>query len=308
MNQRHPALGFALALTASMTWGSLPIAAQQVLQVLDAATLVWFRFLFAAVVLLGLGWWRGTLPRRAAFGRRQLVLLAMGSLALTLNFVLFAASLYYVSPTTTQVLWQLAPFGMMIGGVWVFGERMGAAQKVGLALLVLGLVAFFNQNFAEILQFGAYAKGIALAVAASLIWVVYGMVQKLLLPQFSSAQILVAIYLACSLWLLPFAEPAQITAVSGWTWAFFAFCCLNTLIGYGAYGEALNRWEASKVSVITTMLPVFTMLFSWLAHTLNPGWFPPLRMNILSYAGALVVVAGAVMAVAGNRLFAKPKS
>lgn len=43
MKQR-PLLGFSLALTAAMTWGTLPIAAQQVLKVIDAQTLVWVRF------------------------------------------------------------------------------------------------------------------------------------------------------------------------------------------------------------------------------------------------------------------------
>lgn len=39
MRQR-PLLGFFLALIAAMTWGTLPIAAQQVLKVMDAQTLV----------------------------------------------------------------------------------------------------------------------------------------------------------------------------------------------------------------------------------------------------------------------------
>ena len=85
----------------------------------------------------------------------------------------------------------------------------------------------------------------------------------------------------------------------------FAYCCANTLIGYGAYGEALNHWDTSKVSVITTMLPIFTMLFSLLAHAIAPNVFPELNMNRTSYVGAFIVVAGAILAVAGDKLWYK---
>ena len=52
MENQRPALGFLLALLATATWGTLPIAAQQVLKFIDAPTLVWIRFTVAASVLL----------------------------------------------------------------------------------------------------------------------------------------------------------------------------------------------------------------------------------------------------------------
>ena len=94
-----------------------------------------------------------------------------------------------------------------------------------------------------------------------------------------------------------FAEPANIGSLKGVAvWAFFAYCCMNTLIGYGSFGEALKHWEASKVSVVTTLIPVFTMMFSILGHHLMPDIFSAPDMNGLAYAGAFVVVGGAVMA------------
>lgn len=44
MENQRPHLGFALALLAAMTWGTLPIAVRQVLKFVDAPTLVWVRF------------------------------------------------------------------------------------------------------------------------------------------------------------------------------------------------------------------------------------------------------------------------
>lgn len=51
MENQRPLLGFALALLAAMTWGTLPIAVRQVLKFVDAPTLVWVRFTVAAAVL-----------------------------------------------------------------------------------------------------------------------------------------------------------------------------------------------------------------------------------------------------------------
>ena len=51
MKKQKPWFGFSLALLATMTWGSLPVIAQQALEAVDAPTLVWVRFLVASLVL-----------------------------------------------------------------------------------------------------------------------------------------------------------------------------------------------------------------------------------------------------------------
>jgi drug/metabolite transporter (DMT)-like permease len=303
-NQR-PLLGFFLALIASMTWGSLPLAAQQVLKAMDAPTLVWSRFVVAAIVVFGLLWYRKGLPQLNQISRKTWLIIAMAVVGLTFNFTLYSQALLYISPTTNQVLWQFAPFGMILIGVMLFGEKMGVYQKIGSGLLMIGLIAFFNNHFGELFQMGHYAIGILLGSAAALIWVMYGVAQKLLLEKFTSSQILLLIYFGCALLLSPIASPSQLGNLHGALWGFFGFCCANTLIGYGAFGESLNRWDASKVSVITTMAPIFTMIFSLLAHAVNPERFAAVDMNTVSYIGVLVVVAGAVLAVAGDKLLKK---
>ncbi|XXQ68809.1 EamA family transporter [Neisseriaceae bacterium B1] len=135
-----------------------------------------------------------------------------------------------------------------------------------------------------------------------MVWVVYGLAQKWLLPLFSSQQILLMIYTGCAIVLSPLISPAQLLNLDGAMLGFFLYCCANTFIGYGAYGEALNHLGTSKISVITTMLPIFTMIFALLGHALFPHTFAAVDMNALAYMGALVVVCGAILAVAGDKL------
>ena len=109
MKKQKPWLGFSLALLATMTWGSLPVIAQQALKAVDAPTLVWVRFLVASLVLFALLGLTDKLPRPSEFSKQTLFLLLLGIIGISANFVLVAMGLHYISPTTTQVLWQLSP-------------------------------------------------------------------------------------------------------------------------------------------------------------------------------------------------------
>lgn len=54
MQQKRPFLGFSFALITAIAWGTSPIATQQVIKAMDAQTLVWFRFLAAALGLFSI--------------------------------------------------------------------------------------------------------------------------------------------------------------------------------------------------------------------------------------------------------------
>ncbi|WGE88859.1 DMT family transporter [Actinobacillus arthritidis] len=302
---RRPLLGFSLALLATATWGSLPMMAQQVLKYVDAQTLVWSRFVVAAIVLMLVLFLTRRLPKLAKLSLKDWGWVCLGVIGLSTNFVLFADALNYISPTTDQVLWQLAPFTMILCGILFFKEQLKLFQKVGFILLVIGLIAFFNDHFDEILQFDSYALGILLGSGASTIWVIYGIAQKLLLRKLSSQQVLMIIYIGCGLLLAPLSTPSQLTQLSGFPLICFIYCCCNTLIGYGAYGEALNHWDTSKVSVVTTMIPVFTMIFAFIGHYFFPNTFANPDMNLMSYIGAFIVVIGAMLVAVGDKLWVK---
>ena len=134
------------------------------------------------------------------------------------------------------------------------------------------------------------------------------MAQKLMLRKFSSQQILLMIYFGCALVFTPFAKFSQVQGLTPISLGCLIYCCLNTLFGYGAYAEALNRWEVSKVSVVITLVPLFTILFAHLAHYIDPTDFAAPELNTISYIGAFIVVCGAILSAIGHKLFsARPK-
>ncbi|MCK3657574.1 transporter [Pasteurellaceae bacterium Pebbles2] len=301
--KQQPLLGFLFALTTAMAWGSLPLALKQVVAVMKVETIIWYRFMVATVALFLLLMVSKKLPKLAQFNRTYWWWTVFGVFGLAGNFFLFNTSLNYIEPAVTQIFIHLSSFAMLLLGVLVFKERLGTHQKIGLVLLIIGLMLFFNDRFDLFLNLNIYSIGVMLSVLAALVWVAYGLAQKMMLRQFTGQQILLLIYFGCAIVFTPFAEFQQVTQLTPFVWGCFIYCCLNTLIGYGAYAEALNRWDVSKVSVVVTLVPLFTILFSHILHHIAPHYFANPELNSLSYLGAFVVVLGSMLSAIGHKLF-----
>ena len=99
----------------------------------------------------------------------------------------------------------------------------------------------------------------------------------------------------------PFAAWGELQALDGYQWLCLLFCCLNTPIAYGAFAEALNYWEVSKVSTTITLVPLFTIVFAALGHWLQPQHFAAVDINLLAAIGAMLVVFGAICSALQQR-------
>lgn len=305
--KNQPVLGFIFAFIAAIMWGTLPIAIQQVLPVMNAQTIVWYRFLIAAIGLFCLLSLQHKLWQMPTFHRRDYWFLCLCIIGLSGNFLLFNIALKYIPATTSQVLSPLSSFIMIGAGVLLFKEQMGKHQKIGLGILLIGLVAFFNDRWSDFLQLNRYFIGVIIACCASAIWTLYGIGQKLLLRKFTSQQILFLIYTSCAVLFTPFAEITQFQALNRFQLANLAFCCANTLIAYGCYAEAINRWEIAKVSAIMPQIPILTIIFSEILMYISPAHFNIAHLNLLSYFGALMVVIGAMFSAVGQHLLTRKR-
>ncbi|HDL8244186.1 TPA: DMT family transporter [Yersinia enterocolitica] len=301
--KQQAGLGIFLALTTAVFWGALPIAMKQVLEVMEPYTIVWYRFMMAAIGLGIILASRRQLPSLKLFRqRRWLVLLIVATCGLLGNFIFFSSSLQYLSPTTSQVIGQLSPVGMMVASVLILKERMRITQVIGAVMLICGLLLFFNTSLHELFtRMTDYTLGVALGVCAAVVWVSYGVAQKVLLRRMASQQILLLLYTLCAIALFPLAKPAVIFQLNGWQFACLLFCGVNTLVGYGALAEAMARWQAAQVSALVTLMPLFTLFFSILLALAWPDMFAAPSLNFVGYVGAFVVVAGAMFSAIGHR-------
>ncbi len=294
-------LGFLLALCTALLWGMLPIALKLLLGAMDVYSITWYRFLAAALILGAFVVRRAGLPGPRQLGGAGWWLLLIAALGLTGNYLFYLLGLDYISPGAAQVVIQLAPMLLLLGGLVIFGERLARGQLLGLALLLTGMALFFNHRLAEIFgSFGDYTLGIVLIVVASVTWAGYALAQKQLLNQLASEQIMLIIYLAGALVFLPSASPETLFALDGFSLFLLAFASLNTLFAYGAFAEALDHWEASRVSAVLSVTPLLTLLFSFLLGLVTPRVAAE-PLNLLSVCGALLVVAGSMFTALGGR-------
>jgi len=291
-----------MSLTTAVLWGVLPIALKVTLTGMDAVTITWWRFAFS---MAGLGvflLWRGEMPRLAGAGRAGRFLLALALVTLLANYVLYLVALDHSTPSVLQVVIQLAPLLLLLGGVFVFEEHFAPLQWLGFTILGAGLLLFFNRRLPELLRpTEGLGLAVLLTVVASVAWAVYGLAQKQLLGRWSSRQVLWMLYAGATAALLPFSAPLLVLGLDGLQLGMLAFCCLNTLVAYGAFGEALHHWDVSRVSAVLSTAPLVTVSAMWAIERAGLGLVPPEGLNALSVAGALAVVAGSMISALAAR-------
>jgi drug/metabolite transporter (DMT)-like permease len=287
-------LGLLLAFLTAALWATLPVALKIALVGLDPITLTWFRFVFAA---LGLGlWlaWRGQFAALRGMNRSHWRLLMLAAVMLIGNYVFYLYGLHHTTPGNAQLLIQLAPLLMAVGGIVVFGERFRGGQWFGLGLLTLGLGLFFHDQLGAVTR-PQYLLGSGMIVIAAVVWAAYALAQKQLLLRLSSPLILCVIYIAASVALLPLARPLALAALDTGQWIALIYCALNTLGAYGAFAEALAHWEASRVSLVLAVTPLLTLACVELASWLLPELVSPERIGAVGMLGALLVVGGSAL-------------
>tara|TARA_R110000764_G_scaffold34761_5_gene77554 strand:- start:4215 stop:5192 length:978 start_codon:yes stop_codon:yes gene_type:complete len=288
--------GFLLAFTTTILWGVLPIMLKAVLEVMDPYTVTWYRLFSAGIVLFCWLAAKRRLPSIKALSVRNRGLLLVAVLGLAFNYVLYVMALQRLTPGTMQLIIQVAPVLLMFGSMLVFRERFGIGQVIGLLILIPGFALFFNQRLMELMtQLSSYTLGILIALVSALSWALYGLAQKQLLTIWSSVTVMMVIYLACSLLLWPLASPLEVLQLSTLQRWLLLGCCLNTLVAYGAFAEALAHWEASRVSATVATTPLFTFSMVALGSMLWPSLIEPELLNSLAYLGALMVVSGSAL-------------
>jgi drug/metabolite transporter (DMT)-like permease len=297
--------GLFLALLTAVLWGVLPIKLKEVLQVMDPVTVTWFRLLVSGSILLAYLAASKRLPAFRPLGKKGACLLLVAIAGLTANYVLYLVGLNLLSPGTTQLVIQVAPILLLISSIFIFRERFSLGQGLGLLVLLIGFTLFFNQRLDELLtSLTAYTTGVLIVLLAAFVWAFYGLAQKQLLTVWNSLQVMMVIYLACAVLLTPWAQPLQALALSPLQgWLLFA-CCLNTLVAYGAFAEALAHWEASRVSAALAVTPLVTFSAVALAASWWPDHVQPEQINWLAYGGAVLVVMGSALTALGPSLLA----
>lgn len=293
--------GALLAIVTTLLWGALPVAIKPLLEVLDPFTIVWLRFMVAAVAVWV--WMAPQMhrPARLFFSWRYVLLFVLATTGLAANFVIFNTSLQYLSAPASQVVGQAGPVLLIFGGVFILREPISTMQKIGFVVLAVGSLSFFNQHLGDFIRLeGNYIIGLGLGLTGAACWAGYALINKILLRELSPGEVMRVIYAGCAIVLFPLATPSLVWQLNGLQALCLLYCCTNTMLAYGAFTEAMARWEVTKVSAITTMTPLVALLVSEIAWWYAPAAFPTDKLNLLGIIGAFVTVSGALLIALGK--------
>jgi drug/metabolite transporter (DMT)-like permease len=288
-------LGLGLSLITVILWGLVPITLAIVLKRLDIYTINWFRFTTAFILLGCYLAKQGNLPKLTQLRSVPIHLFAIAIVGLAGNYIFFVMGLQATSPSHAEVLIQLAGVFLSLGGLLIFKERYTRYQWMGVGVLITGFIGFFYEQLKVLAtDSDRYISGSMMLIIAGISWAIYALIQKQLLTKLDSTHIMLVLYAACGLLFSTMAKPQTLIYLNSIEWIALIFCGLNTVVAYGAFAESLEHLEASRVSAIIALAPIFTIASMSITAWLAPGLVNPEHITSLGLLGAILVVGGSM--------------
>jgi len=197
---------------------------------------------------------------------------------------------------------QLAPFLLMLGGVLIFKERFTRFQTFGAGILLIGMLLFFNERLETLSHSTTESPiGLFIIIFAATTWAIYALAQKSLFAFLNAKQLTLFMYTLGFLLLVPLTDFGALLTLTPIHMGALLFCCLNTIIAYGAFTEAMEVWSASKVSAVIATAPIFTYLSMVVAIQIDPTRFVHSDMDEWAYVGACLVISGSIICSLGKK-------
>jgi drug/metabolite transporter (DMT)-like permease len=221
-----------------------------------------------------------------SLGRRDWLVLAALGLAgggphlglqwLALRFTTATSGVLYMSTTPIFILLMALPLG----------ERIGAAQWIGVAASFCGVALIATQGDVSLVSFNA---GDLLALASMVMWAWYTVLLRVRSDALSVIELLVMVCAFGLLYMLPW------LAVEAWLHAGTApgfagvlavvYSALGSLLlAYAGWSYVVRRLGAARAGVTLHLMPAFGVGLSALFLGEYPGWY--------HFAGIGFILAG----------------
>jgi len=248
----------------------------------DVTALLFLRFLIAGGLMAAFM----IISRRRWPSRRNgLVLVMMGGLGYVGQSLCFFSALQYASAGLVALLLYLYPFLVMLLGVVFLKERLTTLRAVA------ALVALAGTGLTLGTGLGGSWPGIALGLAAALIYSVYILIGSRVLKEEDPLAAATVVMLAAATVFgvaAVIVAPRLPTTVAGWT-AVLAIAVISTVVAMVGFFAGIQRLGAADAATLSTLEPVVTFVLAAL--------FLGEAVSLTQVFGG-VIVLGAVIALA----------
>lgn len=248
-------------------------------------TIVAFWRLFLTVLLLAVPLFLRQREALTQVRRRDWVLTLISGVALAAHFYFWNTSLLLTSVAASTVLVDMHPFIVLIGGYFLFGERVRPWGIVGALLAVAGAVVI---GVADARGGGSDAlRGDIFAFLGAVTVATYFLIGRSVRQRVELLPYTVTVYTVASALLLGMGllTGTTIAAYPARTWwLFIGLALLPTVFGHTVFSWVLRYVRAGVVSLAILGEPVGAGILAWLIFQQRPG--------ILTYLGAALILAG----------------
>lgn len=218
----------------------------------------------------------------------------IGMLNIPINQFLFLSSLKLTEAPNVAFAYSLVPAFVLIISVSFFKERTTKLKLLGIAIAVIGTVLLLLNKGFDINNLST--KGDILALVASLSWAFYTILGKQLAEKYGAIFTTgMAMVIGLILYLPVFHfHPVQysLSDISLKNWGqIFYIGAITSGVGYTLWYYALQKIEASKVSVFNNIQPVLTTILAFfiLDNVINANF---VIAGVLIIAGVIITQRG----------------
>lgn len=247
----------------------------------NVSGILWVRFTLAGVLLAAMTMASG---RRFPRGRQLAVAAAMGGIGYVGQAMAYFSALNHASAGLVALLLYLYPVLVTLLAAVFLGEHLDWRKGALLALSFAGTALTIGSGSGSV-------TGVALGIAAALIYSVYITVGSHFLRGADSVGISAVVCLSAALVLsgiAGFAEPRFPADAPGWL-ALAAIAVVSTVVAIFTFFAGLQRIGASRAAILSTLEPVVTIV---LAALFLDEAVLPLQLA----GGAMILLAAALVA------------
>lgn len=288
---RDRLIGLARVATAGLIWGSIPLF----LRAADGAppVKVFFRVIFAALVIGVFMAATGRLKEVTGLSRAKLLQVVGQGLILTLNWFLFFSALEYADVATAELLGYTGPVFVAALAPFMTGERFDRRIVMPLVFALAGIAVILVPHGVGV-QSGRQLLGAAMAAGSAVTYAVLLLRSKKILRGISTLSLMLVEYTVASIVLAPFVVyaysrgdvPTGASQYAALATLGVVHSALSGLIFLGG----LRRVRTDHAAVLTYIEPVSAVLFAALLLG------EPLTVWTV-LGGAMVVGGGAMVAL-----------
>ncbi len=267
---------------------NLKIAGRTLAGSVPPANAAFLRFAIASLVLVILA---RLIDGKIAIPPRKewFSLLLLGMTGVFSYNILFFTGLQHIEAGRASLIIALNPLAITLTSVIFLGERLTFKQFLGIFISLIGALFVISNGHPSAIYSGGFGIGEAAILGCVASWTAYSVIGRSVLRSISPLAAVFYSSLIGTLLLFPLVlinnSINEILSYSLYDWTSLIFLgFFGTAVGFSLYYQSIRKIGASRCSVFINLVPLFSILLSWLLLKES------IKLSVL--AGGLILLAG----------------